>query len=72
MEPEYYIQLCAHRYAQITRDIAASSSAEQIAEMKGKLTVIKEGALEEAEAERRRRIRKLRKRLAGALGSGSG
>ncbi|MET4384539.1 hypothetical protein ABIB73_000274 [Bradyrhizobium sp. F1.4.3] len=58
-EPEYYIQLCARRYAQITENIAASSSADQIAEMKGKLTVIKEGALEEAEAERQGKIRKL-------------
>ena len=58
-EPEYYIQLCAHRYAQITENIAASSSADEIAQLKSKLTVIREAALEEAKAERRCRMWKL-------------
>ncbi|MGY4289048.1 hypothetical protein ACVWXO_008268 [Bradyrhizobium sp. LM2.7] len=58
-EPEYYIQLCAHRYAQITENIAASSSADEITQLKSKLTIIREAALEEAKAERRRRTWKL-------------
>lgn len=58
-EPEYYIQLCAQKYAQITENIAASSSAGEIAEMKHKLAIIKEAALEEAKAERRCRMWKL-------------
>ncbi|MEY9232495.1 hypothetical protein ABIF68_000921 [Bradyrhizobium japonicum] len=58
-EPEYYIQLCAQKYAQITENIAASSSADEITEMKSKLTLIREAALEEAKAERRCRIWKL-------------
>lgn len=58
-EPEYYIQLCAHRYAQITENIAASSSADEITQMKHKLTLVREGALEEAKAERRCRMWKL-------------
>ncbi|MET4024378.1 hypothetical protein [Bradyrhizobium sp. S3.2.12] len=58
-EPEYYIQLCAQRYAQITVNIAASSSADEITRLKHKLTLIREGALEEAKAERRCRMWKL-------------
>lgn len=58
-EPEYYIKLCAQRYAQATENILASSSADQVAEMKLKLTHFKDAALEEAKAERRRRIWKL-------------
>lgn len=58
-EPEYYIQLCAHRYAQITENIAACSSADEIPRLKSKLTLIREGALEEAKAERRCRMWKL-------------
>ncbi|MEY9885566.1 hypothetical protein [Bradyrhizobium sp. USDA 329] len=55
-QPEYYIQLCAQRYAQITENIVVSSSAAEISEMKHKLTIIKEAALEEAKAERRYRM----------------
>lgn len=58
-EPEYYIRLCAHWYAQITENIAASSSVDEIAQLKSKLTVIREAALEEAKAERRCRMWKL-------------
>lgn len=57
--PEYYIKLCAERYAQATENILASSSPDQIAEMKLKLTLFKDAALEEAKAERRRRIWKI-------------
>lgn len=58
-EREYYIQLCAHRYSQITENIAASSSADEITQMKHKLTLIRDAALEEAKAERRCRMWKL-------------
>ncbi|MBR0731681.1 hypothetical protein ABIF64_001734 [Bradyrhizobium japonicum] len=58
-EPEYYIELCAQRYAQATENILASSSADEVAEVKLKLTHFKDAALEEAKAERRRRIWKL-------------
>ncbi|MCD9113142.1 hypothetical protein [Bradyrhizobium japonicum] len=57
--PEYHIKLCAERYARATENIIASSSADQIAEMKLKLTLFKDAALEEAKAERRRRVWKL-------------
>lgn len=56
-EPEYYIQLCAD--ARITKNIAASSSADEITQLKCKLTIIGDGALAEAEAERRCRMWKL-------------
>lgn len=59
LEPEYYIQLCAHRYARITENIAASSSPDEITQLKCKLTIIREAALEEAKAERRYRMWKL-------------
>lgn len=58
-EPEYYIKLCAQRYALATENILGSSSADQVAEMKLKLTHFKDAALEEAKAERQRRIWKL-------------
>jgi hypothetical protein len=58
-EPEYYIQLCADSYARITKNIAASSSADEITELKCKLTIIRDGTLAEAEAERRCRMWKL-------------
>ncbi|WP_354129768.1 hypothetical protein [Bradyrhizobium sp. RT3b] len=58
-EPEYYIRLCADRYAQTTENIAASSSADEITQLKCKLAIIRDGALEEAKAERRSRMWKL-------------
>ncbi|MEY9121322.1 hypothetical protein [Bradyrhizobium yuanmingense] len=71
VEPEYYIQLCAHRYAQITDNILASSSAGEIADMKSKLVLIREAALEEAKAERRYRSWKLPNSLRVAVDRGS-
>jgi hypothetical protein len=68
--PEYYIKLCAQRYAQATENILASSSAGQIAEMKLKLTLFKDAALEEAKAERRHRMWKLPEFLRVAIERG--
>lgn len=69
-EPEYYIKLCAQRYAQTTDNIAASSSADEITAMKNKLTLIRDAALEEAKAERRYRIWKLPEFLRGIIDRG--
>lgn len=69
-EPEYYIQLCAHRYAQITENLLASSAAGEIADMKCKLMLIREAALEEAKAERRCRSWKLPNSLRVAVDRG--